>query len=123
MERLDPAFLRGFSAFSPGWERNGPVWLAERETESGFLGLVLFLGGQGGQAVFHAALDMGFHQLRVRIHGKIARIELLPEEFASFMEEDTRLKVYGELKKLGFTYVTLDILGYRTGSMNETISI
>ena len=68
-------------------------------------------------------LDMGFHQLRVRIHGKIARIELLPEEFASFMEEDTRLKVYGELKKLGFTYVTLDILGYRTGSMNETISI
>lgn len=68
-------------------------------------------------------LDLGFHQLRVRIHGKLARIELLPNEFDKFMQEDVREKVYRELKKLGFTYITLDILGYRTGSMNETLDL
>lgn len=68
-------------------------------------------------------LDLGFHQLRVRIHGKLARIELMPEEFDRFMQADVRSRVYQELKKLGFTYVTLDILGYRTGSMNETLDL
>ena len=66
-------------------------------------------------------LDLGFHQLRVRIHGTIARIELLPAEFGKFMEEDVRLQVYREFKKIGFTYVALDIIGYRTGSMNEVL--
>ncbi len=70
-------------------------------------------------------LDLGFHQLRVRIHGKekdyIARIELLPEEFGKLMEEETRTRVYDYLKELGFSYITLDLRGYRTGSMNETI--
>lgn len=67
-------------------------------------------------------LDMGFHQLRVRIHGDIARIELIPEEFPKFMEEATRLTVYEKFKEYGFSYIALDVLGYRTGSMNETLS-
>ena len=67
-------------------------------------------------------LDLGFHQLRVRIHGRIARIELIPSEFEFFMKEKIRTKVHEELRKIGFQYVTLDILGYRTGSMNETLS-
>ena len=66
-------------------------------------------------------LDLGFHQLRVRVHGNIARIELMPEEFARFMADEVRLPVYTRLKELGFAYVTLYILGYRTGSMNETL--
>lgn len=66
-------------------------------------------------------LDLGFHQLRVRIHGNLARIELTPEEFPRFMADEVRLSVYRHLKALGFAYVTLDILGYRTGSMNETL--
>lgn len=66
-------------------------------------------------------LDMGFHQLRVRIHGNIARIELLPEEFSKFMEEDVRLMVHKKFKEYGFAYVALDIIGYRTGSMNEIL--
>ena len=66
-------------------------------------------------------LDLGFHQLRVRIHDNIARIELEPEEFGHFLEEETRLKVNRAFKELGFKYVTLDIQGYRTGSMNETL--
>lgn len=66
-------------------------------------------------------LDRGFHQVRVRIHGMIARIELLTTEFEKFMEPENRMIVYAALKALGFTYVTLDLGGYRTGSMNETL--
>ena len=66
-------------------------------------------------------LDMGFHQVRVRIHGNIARIEVLPEEIAKIVEEENRMKIASKLKEYGFDYVTLDLLGYRTGSMNETL--
>ena len=66
-------------------------------------------------------LDLGFHQVRVRIHGTIARIELAPEEFDKLMAPQVRGEVYDYLKSLGFTYVTLDLGGYRTGSMNETL--
>ena len=66
-------------------------------------------------------LDMGFHQVRVRIHGNIARIEVLPGEIARIVEEKNRMKIASKLKEYGFDYVTLDLLGYRTGSMNETL--
>ena len=66
-------------------------------------------------------LDLGFHQVRVRIHGTIARIELLPQEFEKLLSEDVRKTVCRRFKALGFSYVTLDLLGYRTGSMNETL--
>lgn len=66
-------------------------------------------------------LDMGFHQVRVRIHGMMARIEIDPSEFAMLMEENNRVKITSEFKKYGFTYVSLDLMGYRTGSMNEVL--
>ncbi len=66
-------------------------------------------------------LDLGFHQVRVRIHGTIARIEVMPYEFPKLMEDDLRSLIYKRFKEFGFTYVTLDLQGYRTGSMNETL--
>lgn len=70
-------------------------------------------------------LDLGFRQLRVRIHGNdrdyIARIEVLPEELPRITEEENRTRIYDYFKKIGFSYVALDLKGYRTGSMNETI--
>lgn len=66
-------------------------------------------------------LDMGFRQIRVRIHGTIARIEILPKEFGKLMQEETRIFIVSKLKEYGFTYVTLDLQGYRMGSMNETL--
>jgi uncharacterized protein len=66
-------------------------------------------------------LDLGFHQVRVRIHGEMARIEIRPEEFALLMKEENREKIVTQFKSYGFTYVTLDLQGYRTGSMNETL--
>ena len=64
-------------------------------------------------------LDLGFHQVRVRIHDKLARIEVMPEEFTMLLEN--RKFIIEELKNYGFIYVTKDLQGYRTGSMNETL--
>lgn len=64
-------------------------------------------------------LDLGFHQVRVRIHGTIARIEVEPSEFACILEHAQELDEY--LRSLGFTYVTLDLGGYKQGSMNRTL--
>ena len=66
-------------------------------------------------------LDLGFHQLRVRIHGTIARIEVLPTEFEKLLQN--REQIVAEFKKYGFTYVTMDLQGYRMGSMNETLNL
>lgn len=66
-------------------------------------------------------LDLGFRQVRVRIHGTMARIEVEPSEFEKLLAEDVRETVYSQLKSFGFSYVTMDLLGYRTGSMNETL--
>ena len=66
-------------------------------------------------------LDYGFHQVRVRIHGMLARIEVMPQDFPRLMEESVRNDVVRKFKEYGFTYVTMDLLGYRTGSMNETL--
>ena len=68
-------------------------------------------------------LDMGFHQVRVRIHGMMSRIEIEPSEFPLIMQEENRDKITKYFKSIGFTYVTLDLMGYRTGSMNETLDI
>ena len=66
-------------------------------------------------------LDMGFHLVRVRIHGTIARIEVLPDEFSALIQLENRKRICDTLKSLGFTYVTMDLGGYRTGSMNEVL--
>ncbi len=66
-------------------------------------------------------LDMDFHQVRVRIHGRMARIEIEPGEFEKLLQEENRNKIVEEFKKYGFSYITMDLMGYRTGSMNETL--
>lgn len=67
-------------------------------------------------------LSMCFRQMRVRVHGNVARIEMLPEDFPRIMADDVRTAVYDALKGYGFGYVALDLRGYRTGSMNETLA-
>ena len=66
-------------------------------------------------------LDLNFTQVRVRIHGLAARIEIKPEEFTKMIEAAQQVCEY--FKGLGFTYVSLDLGGYRTGSMNETLRL
>jgi uncharacterized protein len=64
--------------------------------------------------------QLGLYQVRVRHHDKIARIEVMPDEIHKVIEH--RDVIYETFSKLGFTYVTLDLKGYRTGSMNEVLS-
>ncbi|KNZ70441.1 queuosine synthesis-like protein [Thermincola ferriacetica] len=66
-------------------------------------------------------LDEGFKQVRVRHHGEIARIEVAAGERIKFFNEELMDRVYAEFRKIGFSYTALDLKGYRTGSMNETI--
>jgi uncharacterized protein len=63
--------------------------------------------------------SLGFRQLRVRHHGDIARIELTGDDLEKAAGPRVRTKIVDRLKKLGYTYVALDLAGYRTGSMNE----
>jgi uncharacterized protein len=65
--------------------------------------------------------DLGINRYRVRNHGDIARIEVDSAGFDVIAGNDVRHRVVGRLKSLGYTYVTLDLEGYRTGSMNETL--
>lgn len=65
-------------------------------------------------------IELGFYQVRVRHHDKIARIEVMPQEINKLI--DSREQIYEKFTSLGFTYVTLDLQGYRTGSMNETLN-
>jgi uncharacterized protein len=64
--------------------------------------------------------ELGFHQLRVRHHDKIARIEVERSELPRLIEDEMSRVVTDGLRKIGYTYVTVDLIGYRTGSMNES---
>jgi uncharacterized protein len=65
--------------------------------------------------------QLGFSQIRVRHHGTIARIEIPPGDFHRLVAETTRQWIKAELGALGYQYVTLDLQGFRSGSMNEAI--
>ena len=65
--------------------------------------------------------SLGISQVRVRAHGdNLARIEVSPTDFGLLL--DNREAVYSKLKDIGFAYITMDMIGYRTGSMNEVLS-
>ena len=67
-------------------------------------------------------LDIGFRQVRVRHHGDIVRIEVSSSERNKFFNEELMDKVYEKFRQIGFAYTALDLKGYRTGSMNETLN-
>lgn len=66
-------------------------------------------------------LDLGFHQVRVRIHGMTARIEVNKDEIIKIFAPLIRDAISAEFHQIGFTFVTVDIDGYKTGSMNKTL--
>jgi pyridinium-3,5-biscarboxylic acid mononucleotide sulfurtransferase len=69
-----------------------------------------------------ALVAEGFRQVRVRHHGEVARIEVPPADLARFFEDGRNERVTRALKAAGFRYVTLDLQGYRSGSMNEGLA-
>ena len=70
----------------------------------------------------HFLHRLGFRMVRVRHHGDIARIEAPPEDLPRLFENDVHTQIVAALKEVGFKYVALDMQGYRTGSLNETLA-
>jgi uncharacterized protein len=70
-----------------------------------------------------ALRTLGFRQFRVRHHGEIARVEIAPEEMTRALTREMAAEFTRVFKALGFTYVTLDLEGYRTGSMNAVLPV
>ena len=70
-----------------------------------------------------ALRDLGFRQVRVRHHGEIARLEIAPEELPRAMTMEMAGEFTRIFKALGFTYVTLDLEGFRSGSMNAVLPV
>ncbi|HEV8342296.1 MAG TPA: ATP-dependent sacrificial sulfur transferase LarE [Candidatus Binatia bacterium] len=66
--------------------------------------------------------DLRFREFRVRYHGDLVRIELAPEEIDRLFDPITREAIVERFKEIGFTFVSLDLQGYRTGSMNEPLA-
>ena len=64
---------------------------------------------------------LGFRQLRLRHHGNIARIELSKDDIKRVIEQNMSQQIIEKIKSLGFAYVTIDLEGYRTGSLNEVL--
>ncbi|MGH7773886.1 MAG: ATP-dependent sacrificial sulfur transferase LarE [Candidatus Binatia bacterium] len=65
--------------------------------------------------------ELRFREFRVRYHGEVVRIEVAPEEINRLLEATTREAIVERFKEIGFSFVSLDLQGYRTGSMNEPL--
>ena len=65
--------------------------------------------------------QLGLQEVRVRHHGSIARIEVNPTAFAQLIDDRVREMIVNRLQELGFTYITLDLQGFRSGSMNAVL--
>ncbi len=68
-----------------------------------------------------ALRKLGLRQVRVRHHDRVARIEVDPSEFARLLDDETRAQVVASVRAAGYLYVTLDLAGYRVGSLNEAL--
>jgi uncharacterized protein len=102
----------------PTWNRPASACLASRlpygtEVTSDRLTLI-----EQGEA---ALRELGFRQFRVRLHDKLARVEIAPEEMPRALSTEMSAAIAKALKRAGFTYVALDLEGYRQGSLNESL--
>ena len=103
----------------PTWDRPAAACLASRlpygtEVTPERLSLV-----ERGEA---ALRELGFRQFRVRLHDKLARVEIAPEEMPRALSPEMAAAIAKHLKAAGFAYVSLDLEGYRQGSLNETLT-
>lgn len=103
----------------PTWDRPASACLASRVpygTEVTPERLTMIERGEA------ALRELGFRQFRVRLHDQLARVEVAPEEMDRALSKETSAAISQALKRAGFTYVALDLEGYRQGSLNETLT-
>lgn len=101
----------------PTWDKQSAACLASRVAYGELITLEKLRMTEQAEEFLR---DLGIKgQLRVRVHGDLARLELPEESISDLLKEETKLRITEALKKIGFTYVTVDLQGYRVGSMNE----
>jgi len=103
----------------PTWDRPASPCLSSRFPYGTRITLEGLEQVERGERLLHA---MGFRVARVRHHGEVARLEVEQREIARLLEPATRESVDRELRKLGFRFVTVDLKGFRSGSLNEGLS-
>ena len=105
----------------PSWDKPAVACLSSRVAYGSEVTVEKLGQIEAGEALLRAE---GFRELRVRHHGSIARIEVPESELARFTQDsDRRRRIIEGLKSLGFTYVTLDLQGFRSGAMNEALPV
>ncbi len=100
----------------PNWDKPAAACLSSRIPYGTAITLEMLSQVERAELVFK---EMDFGQLRVRHHDQIARIEVDPDQFEEVLAH--RDQIVEELQSLGYTYVTLDLAGFRSGSMNEAL--
>lgn len=102
----------------PTWDKPAYACLATRIPYGRSLTADALRMVEQGEA---ALREMGFRRFRLRHHGDTARIEIAPEELGRALDAAAAAEMVARIKPLGYTYVALDLEGYRTGSMNDAI--
>jgi len=103
----------------PNWDRPSEACLASRFPYGERITAEKMRQAAEGEEYLHG---LGLRQVRVRHHGDTARIEVHPDDVARLVEPATCQALVARFKQIGFLYVTLDLEGYRMGSMNEALS-
>jgi pyridinium-3,5-biscarboxylic acid mononucleotide sulfurtransferase len=119
---LSKAEIRELSrqAGLPTWDRPAAACLASRIPYGTTVTLENIKQVETGEEELKA---LGFRQFRVRFHGEVVRIEIAKDEMARALTPEMAQRFTAIFKRLGFKYVTLDLEGYRQGSMNEVLPI
>jgi len=99
----------------PGWEKPASPCLASRVAYGVPVTIERLSKVESAEQVIR---DLGFHEFRVRVHGDLARIEISPDELDHALNREFADLVSQQLTKIGFKYVTLDLKGFRSGSLN-----
>jgi uncharacterized protein len=100
----------------PNWNKPSAACLSSRIPYGTPIEISILNQIEQAEELLH---QIGFSQVRVRFHNRIARIEVEKDDFSVAIEK--RLEITSSLKVLGFSYVTLDLNGFRSGSMNEVL--
>src|SRR6202030_3042822 len=118
--RMSKADIRKLSqrAGLPTWDRPASACLSSRLPYGTEVTPERLLLVERGEA---ALRELGFRQFRVRLHDKLARVEIAPDEMPRALTPEMAAAIAKELKTVGFAYVSLDLEGYRQGSLNETL--
>jgi uncharacterized protein len=103
----------------PTWDKPASPCLASRIPYRTPITLNVLQKISEGEQYLHS---IGLHQVRLRHHDHIARIEVSERDMELIMKDNVRLQIVNRLKSLGYRYVTLDLTGFRSGSLNEEIT-